>query len=70
MKIYTVFLKDWDNAQSFSHLVGSFDSKEKFILALQEIEKELEIKLQDADYEVFITDLNKNLLFYERQIMK
>ncbi|GAB4191632.1 MAG: hypothetical protein OHK0057_22200 [Thermoflexibacter sp.] len=70
MKIYTVFLKDLDNSQSFSHLVGSFDSKEKFILALQEIEKELEITIQSNDYDVFETDLNKNFLLFEQQIMK
>lgn len=59
MKIYTIFLNDIDNPHSFSHFVGSFDSKEKCTLALQEIEKELEITLQTNDYEVFETELNK-----------
>ncbi len=65
MKIYTVFTKDLDNPQSFSHFIGSFDSKEKYILALREIEKELEIDMESHDYEVFETELNKNLLLLE-----
>ena len=59
MKIYTIFLNDIDNPHSFSHFVGSFDSKEKCTLALQEIRNELEITLQTNDYEVFETELNK-----------
>lgn len=62
MKIYTVFLKDIDDKSLFSYFVGSFDSKEKYICALQTIEKDLEIVIQSNDYEVFETELNKNFL--------
>ena len=62
MKIYTVFLYNIDNLETYSHFVGSFDSIENYQKALKEIELEINIILTRKDYDVHETILNKNFL--------
>ena len=63
MKIYTVFLFNPDEPNQYGHLIGSFDSKEKYQKAIDDIATENDVSLEEnVDFEVITAILNENNL--------